>query len=588
MPEKPYSKYFDDIYFDQENGLEESRYVFLKQNYLPQSWQDKSQFVICETGFGTGLNFLCTWTEFEKTTKPTQQLHYYSVEKFPLTPTEIEKYLSHWSGEFHGRLEILLREYPLRIGGWHTIRVSSQVTLTLIFDDVNRALPELYTPIDCWFLDGHAPAKNPDMWSDIVFENIARLSYNGTRCATFTAAGLVKQSLTKAGFTVIKATGYGHKQDMTVGLYEHKVKSTPTRNSPKHVAIIGGGIAGATLATALHQRAGNITIFEKTGIASGGSGNAIGLYNPRIASNKGHEADFYSSAFSLAHRVFNKMIDIDFKACGNLHAITDAQKDKRFHGFINNWGWNKDHVVILNPQESSDMAGVKLTHSNLYFPDAGMVSPKKITKFLARPAEIILSDIINLEQDGKNWRVNNQLFDTVILAGGFESIRFPMTHHLPLQKIRGQITQVKPTKAYQNLRTNLSYGGYSSIAVGGEAIIGSTFQHWIDDDALRDEDDEDNINKLKLIAPELAEGLVVTGGRASFRCAAKDRTPVIGKMDGFDNLYISTAHGSHGILSSFMGAELLTAKIYDEPHILPISVETALSPNRFKNVIKPQ
>jgi len=193
MSETPRSEHFDDIYFAAEDGLAERKYGFLEQNNLPAAWENQDRFVIAETGFGTGLNFLCAWTEFEKTATASQHLYYYSFEKHPLSQDEIRKYLNHWSGEFGGRLEKLCALYPYRIGGWHQVMVSPQVTLILIFDDVNRAIPELNTEIDCWFLDGHAPAKNPDMWSETVFKHIGRLSKNGTRVSTFTAAGIVKR-----------------------------------------------------------------------------------------------------------------------------------------------------------------------------------------------------------------------------------------------------------------------------------------------------------------------------------------------------------------------------------------------------------
>jgi tRNA 5-methylaminomethyl-2-thiouridine biosynthesis bifunctional protein len=585
MVNAPHSLHFDDIYFSAENGLEESRYVFLKQNHLPDAWLDKSDFVIGETGFGTGLNFLCAWTEFEKTTKPNQKLHYYSVEKYPLAASEIQKYLMHWSGEFAGRLEKLVEEYPLRLGGWHTLHLSSQVTLTLMFDDVGRALPELNTPIDCWFLDGHAPAKNSDMWSEIVFENIGRLSYQGTRCSTFTAAGAVKRGLKEAGFTVTKATGYGRKRDMIVGLYEKKIRPIQTKYTPKRIALIGGGIAGATLASSLSEYASDITIFEKKALASGGSGNSVGLCNPRMTQLRGSEADFYSPAFNLAHKLFEKVSkknEIGYRPSGNLHIITDPQKEKRFHGFINNWGWHPEHALLLDPHESSAVAGISLKHSSLYLPDAGMVSPKNLTEHLAKKSHLILYDVLMIEKNENQWCINGQSFDALILTGGYDVLRFEMTKHLPLQKIRGQITQVKVEPAYQNLKTNLSYGGYCSVSVNGESIIGSTFQHWIDDDTLRSEDDVDNINKLTAISAELTHGLIVTGGRVSFRCAAKDRTPIIGSCDGFENVYASTAHGSHGILSALMGAELLASKIFNKGQILPDSLEKSLSPNRFR------
>ncbi len=57
----PVSEQFDDVYFSNQDGLQESEYVFQQGNRLWQRWQDFSQphFVIAETGFGTGLNFFC-------------------------------------------------------------------------------------------------------------------------------------------------------------------------------------------------------------------------------------------------------------------------------------------------------------------------------------------------------------------------------------------------------------------------------------------------------------------------------------------------------------------------------------------------
>lgn len=249
--ETPRSKQFDDIYFAVENGLAESKYVFLEHNNLPEGWAGRSCFMICETGFGTGLNFLCAWSLFEETARPDQQLTYISFEKYPLSKDEILEYLAHWSAEFGGRLQKLAELYPLRVGGWHKIRVSERVTLLLIFDDVNRAIPQLKTSVDCWFLDGHAPAKNPDMWSEIVFSNMARLSSNGARLATFTAAGSVRRGLEGAGFKISKERGYGVKRDMTVGEFEGQKCENVSSLSPSKVAVVWGRNCGNSLGLCL-------------------------------------------------------------------------------------------------------------------------------------------------------------------------------------------------------------------------------------------------------------------------------------------------------------------------------------------------
>ncbi len=500
-----------------------------KDGHLPRLWGDKSRYVIAEFGFGTGLNFLNIWEEFEKTASADQQLHYYVIEKHPPSAHDLQKNsgLSHTS-----RFKKLLSLYPLRIEGWHSIRLSAQITLTLIFDTIDRALPEMQTSVDHWILNQTEP-------SETLFQNIKRLTPTGT---------------------YLKA-------------------------KPQKIAIIGGGIAGAALAYTLSSRGKAITIFEKNELASGGSGNHRGLCNPRISANKGSEADFYSPAFNLAHRIFadiSKTHDIGFRACGSLHLISDENKDKRYRGFKKNWGWHDDHASIISAEESSDAAGVRILQPSLYFEGAGMVSPKKATEYFAQSAKIIVRDIIKLEEVGPTWRIDGEDFDCVILAGSFDVLQFPYTRTLPIEKVRGQVTLIKTTPLYEQLKTNLCYGGYSTVAEGGEAILGSTFQTWIDDPALRPEDDADNIHKLKLVAPQLVDDLTVIGGRASFRSAAKDRAPIIGQIHGVENLYISTAHGSHGILSSIMGAEFLTSKILGDAHILPKSVERFLSPSRFK------
>ena len=188
----PVSQQFDDPYFSVENGLEESRYVFLKHNHLPQRWKDHSgEFHIIETGFGTGLNFLMTWQSFveykkqpdsrkhdaQKNNDPeTEWLHFTSIEKFPLSKEELQQAMSLWP-ELATFTELLLQQYPLTIPGFHhLVWPEHKVRLTLIFDDVHNALPQLSGPVHAWYLDGFAPSKNPQMWSDSLFQQMRRIN----------------------------------------------------------------------------------------------------------------------------------------------------------------------------------------------------------------------------------------------------------------------------------------------------------------------------------------------------------------------------------------------------------------------------
>jgi tRNA 5-methylaminomethyl-2-thiouridine biosynthesis bifunctional protein len=216
----PSSRDFDDVYFSEEDGLAETAHVFLSGNNLPMEWQNKARFVICEAGFGTGLNFLSAWKLFEETGPSGHCLDVLSIEKFPLSRTEIATYLSPWKETLGSFLVELLNQYPPLFPGFHRLRLSDRVTLTLIFDDLNDALPEIQANVDAWFLDGFMPSINPDMWSKALFEHMTRLSHPGSRVATYTAAGYVRRALADAGFEVERVKGFGSKRHMTVGCFK--------------------------------------------------------------------------------------------------------------------------------------------------------------------------------------------------------------------------------------------------------------------------------------------------------------------------------------------------------------------------------
>ena len=217
----PRSKEFDDVYFSADDGLAETEYVFLDGNHLPRGWQGRDRFVIAETGFGTGLNFLAAWKRFEETSTPDQRLDFISFEKFPLDGEEIHLHLHPWDPFFGAHLRKMIRLYPPLMPGFHRLSLSGRVNLTLVFDDVNAAISRIDTKVDAWFLDGFKPSSNPDMWTDVVFQNMARLSHDGARVATFTAAGRVRRGLEAVGFAVEKVPGFGRKRDMTIGVFKH-------------------------------------------------------------------------------------------------------------------------------------------------------------------------------------------------------------------------------------------------------------------------------------------------------------------------------------------------------------------------------
>ena len=215
----PRSRRFGDLYFSKLDGLKETKYVFLTGNKLPESWKCKDRFIIAETGFGTGLNFFATWKLWRETSIRNSNLTYYSIEKFPLTISQIMKSINRWS-----ELEPLLEEFkkvygPTEVNSQTIFLDKGRVTLKILFGDVRDQLSQATFSSDAWFLDGFAPSHNPDMWSDGVFREVARLSQKGTRLATFTAASAVRRGLVDVGFDMVKMRGFGRKREMLTGIF---------------------------------------------------------------------------------------------------------------------------------------------------------------------------------------------------------------------------------------------------------------------------------------------------------------------------------------------------------------------------------
>lgn len=560
------SAQFDDIYFSPEDGLAETEHVFLRGNDLPGAWQDKRLFTIAETGFGTGLNFLAAWKLFEETAPDNHQLDYVSFEKYPLSREDILEALRRWQDYLGGRLEKLAALYPLRINGFHRVHMTSRVRLTLIFDDVNAAMPRLIVPqgVDAWFLDGFAPAKNPQMWSDVLFDGMERLSRTGATVASFTAAGHVRRGLAARGFTVIKARGYGRKRDMTQAVFNHLLANAAAAPSVRRVAVLGGGLAGTASAYACRRRGFDVTIFDAYGLAHFASGNPVGIYNPRFSQQRTPESDVYSSGYAAVASL-NK----PEQRCGSLHLLLDEDKIKRFRGMTESWGWHEDHVQWLKDAEVSAQAGVRIDCGAMLLPDSGYISPYKLCRDYAADTEIRDSGFIAQE------------YDAVILANGIEARTHSLLADLPLQTVRGQISFLAPQRPVA-VKRNLCYGGYLSADNPQGYVAGATFQQWLTDHEVKDQDHREIMGHLARAVPALADSFRIMGGRASLRCTSKDRFPVIGMVEGVETpMFVSTAHGSHGLVTSMAGAEYLADRLAGTVWSLPGDSVAALSPGRF-------
>jgi tRNA U34 5-methylaminomethyl-2-thiouridine-forming methyltransferase MnmC len=202
----PVSRRFDDPYFSLAGGLDETRHVFLAGNSLPGRFRDG--FHIAELGFGTGLNLLAVLMEH----RGPGHVHYTSFEAFPMPAADMARAVS----AFPDLAEIAEQLLAQWASGARVLHFPN-LTARIIIGDARKTLADWDGRADAWFLDGFSPAKNPELWSPELMEEVARHTAPGGTFATYTAAGHVRRALAEAGFAVSRVPGYARKRHMTVG-----------------------------------------------------------------------------------------------------------------------------------------------------------------------------------------------------------------------------------------------------------------------------------------------------------------------------------------------------------------------------------
>ncbi len=204
----PVSTRFDDPYYSLDNGLAETQYVFLAGNGLPDRFKDG--FQIAELGFGTGLNLLAAlklWRDSEQ----TGQMRFTTFELYPLAAADMIRA----QAEFPEVADIAAELAPFWEQGATDIDLPD-LQFRMITGDARQTLPQWADQADAWFLDGFAPAKNPELWEPDLMAEVGQHTAPDGTAATYSAAGAIRRALEAGGFTVDRIPGFGRKRHMTV------------------------------------------------------------------------------------------------------------------------------------------------------------------------------------------------------------------------------------------------------------------------------------------------------------------------------------------------------------------------------------
>ncbi|MBL8365725.1 MAG: FAD-dependent 5-carboxymethylaminomethyl-2-thiouridine(34) oxidoreductase MnmC [Comamonas sp.] len=610
----PYSKRFGDRYHGEQGALAQAQAVFLQGCGLPQAWAGARQWRILETGFGMGLNFLATWAAWRADAQRPQMLHFMSVEAWPVAASDLLR-----AAQCNPALEPLARQlhaqyWGLLPGVHRLVFEGGRVLLTLAIGDAHMQLREQAWQADSVYLDGFAPQCNPDIWSLPTLQAVARCCHPGTRLASWTVAGSVREALAQCGFRVEKVPGLPPKRANLNAWYEPAWSAPSPAPWPaeRTCIVIGAGLAGATSAASLARRGWRVDVIDAGDTpATGASGLPVGLFGPHLSSDDNVFTRVSRAGVRAMLQQSQALLEsgVDWSPSGVLERRPPG-KPGLPPGWEDGPGPDWYHAA---PTATLQTAGLPEDSTACWHVQAGWVRPQRLVeRLLAQPGiHVRLGHrVAGLERSAcGDWQVMDAQgtllaqAPLVVLAAGPATnalLDLAQAPHLPLQPVRGQLSWGPQTAAMAGLPPFPINGNGALVAhvphgAGTAWHLGSTFDR--DQERLPLSPEEQatahatNLHRLQSLVPS-AEPLLhpafettepdALQAWAGVRCTSPDRLPCVGPVSADrPGLWVSTAMGARGLTRAVLCGELLAAWLHQEPLPLDAKLARALRAERL-------
>lgn len=621
----PISDSFDDIYFSNQDGAAETQYVFLRGNRLPQrfqQWPSTTPFVIAETGFGSGLNMLLAAQAFLQQAPLEAHLQLVSFERYPMQKEDIVRALQHWP-QLAELCNQLVTHYPPILQGVYRLSLHPRITLDLHFGDVLDMLPAWVAvnpaQVHAWFLDGFAPGKNPDMWQPALYNAMAAAASATCTLATFTAVGAVRRGLIEAGFAMHKEKGFGPKREMLTG-YKVKPQQPPRREfrnkQPRRIAVVGGGIAAASVLRLLSDIAPThnleLHLFcRDRAPAEDASGNAQGAVYPLLQADFTPTTQFYTQAFNFARTCYQRWAPDHCHWSGVLQLGFNANVEKRQRDIVTRTNYPSDLVYQVSADQAASLSGVECETGGLFYPSAGWVTPRELTRQLIQDSHATLhmgKEVTLIAREGQHWRLHGlckcaegnktdssweYLVDDVIFANGTQLAQFSHQSY-EIRPVGGQVTQVQSSTTSAQLKTVICHKGYFTPAQQGSHCVGATYTKLgASDEALfvrnKEQIAADNEHNIALNARHTGlqfSSTDVSNARRAVRATTPNHLPLVGAHPHYramaEGVWVLGGLGSRGLTCAPWCAQWLIDQMFGQVQAANSRVAKAISSTRHQ------
>ena len=481
--------------------------------------------------------------------------------------------------------------------GFHRVpQDDDAVTLDLLCVPLETALAQLSARIDFAYVHGVQGAG--------FARALARLVASD--------AVLAADALDDNQVAALAAQGFVFDEDKSGARFASRKPRQPLPAvPPRHAIVIGAGLAGCAAAQRLCARGWQVTLVERhPQAAMEASGNLAGIFMPLLSKDDNIPTRLTRAAYLYALRYWDSIGGIgraiEGAACGVMQLARDAGHADASRAIAAAGSTLPEFAEWLESQEAEALLGLPAPDGAWLFRQGGWARPGSVcAAMMAACGERLVTHFgvgsVTLERVDEEWQVRAAdgkvvaQAPTVVLAGGAASGAFPQASQLPLSALRGQVTHLDAS-TLPSLPYVLCREAYLTPAANGLACAGATYD--LDaDPSLRAASQQENIERLQELVsnPEAGRDAPLQG-RVGFRCVAPDRLPLVGALPDFEaagsterlrdvprhpGLHSLLGYASRGLIWAPLCAELLAARLENEPLPLAASLVDALDPARF-------
>ncbi len=616
----PFSERYGDVYASRAGAAGQAREVFLRGCGLlgeHAAWRGRRQFVVLETGFGLGTNFLATWQAWRADPARPRLLHYVALELHPVRAQDLlrecpEPAMRELATE-------LAAQWPPAMRGLHPLQLDGgRVRLLLVLGDALSMLRQLELGADAMFLDGFAPSRNPRMWSPELLCELARVGRPGARAASYTVAREVREGLQAAGFELRRLPGYGGKAQRLEAVLRSRPadsRARAARASAGSAMVIGAGLAGSACAKALADRGWSVQVLDAHGVAAGTSGLAAGLAHLRPAAAEDRLARLTRAGVgwlraSLSDRGPEAL-------CAGDGVLMAAGEPRRAALQAQAADWPPEFLRWLGPADAAGCAGLAQAPSAWWTAGTSVAAGALCSAWLEQPGiELLETRVVQRlrhDPDSGMWQAldadANLLAqaESCVLACAADGARLLHAsglrgpHGVP--RLRSQWGQgfVVPAAALpglRGLRCGVMAGTYAlplpPAAVAAQGL--DARQPWLFVGATHEHPQQPALSQQQ-VWEHVGAGLQAWSGPGEWptrpppqalpfrgeRAVAGDRLPLAGEWPHAatrGGLYLSLAMGSRGLLLSALAAQCIVSRIEGEPAPLERDLLESIDPLR--------